>query len=240
MLAGESGADYVMFGEPDADGRRPSFDAMLERVAWWAEMLEIPCVAYAASLDEVEPLAAAGADFIAVGDFVWRDARAVAEAANLGMAEPRAMRWRAVLARCGARRFCRRRAHAQPMQISPPSRGRRASIPAKPAQKPTPQPKPHQRPRPSGARRPEKRSSPKARPPRAAAPSAFAPDNARSRRSPRREPSRRPSIPGPPRWRRSRRSPSTRFAYRRLPARLLSGGLQGSDAPRRAKATRSR
>ena len=38
MLAGESGADYVMFGEPDRDGHRPRFEAVLERVAWWAEV----------------------------------------------------------------------------------------------------------------------------------------------------------------------------------------------------------
>lgn len=88
MLAGESGADYVMFGEPDAEGRKPSFDAVIERVTWWAETLTIPCVACAASLDEAEALAAAGADFIAVGENVWRDARAVVQAANLGMTEP--------------------------------------------------------------------------------------------------------------------------------------------------------
>jgi len=84
MLAGEAGADYVMFGEPGADGRRPSFDAILERVEWWAETLTIPCVAYAANLDEGEALAGAGADFIALGENIWRDARAVAAAASLG------------------------------------------------------------------------------------------------------------------------------------------------------------
>ena len=47
MLAGESGADYAMFGEPDHDGRRPRFEAVLERVAWWAEVMTIPCVGYA-------------------------------------------------------------------------------------------------------------------------------------------------------------------------------------------------
>jgi len=86
MLAAEGGADYVMFGKPDADGRRPSFDAIAERVAWWAEVFEVPCVGYAASLDEVEPLAAAGADFVAVGECVFGDARgcaaAVADAAR--------------------------------------------------------------------------------------------------------------------------------------------------------------
>jgi thiamine-phosphate pyrophosphorylase len=72
MLAGEAGADYVMFGEPDRDGRRPGFEAVLERVTWWAETLTIPCVGYAASLDEVEALAQAGADFVAIGEALWR------------------------------------------------------------------------------------------------------------------------------------------------------------------------
>ncbi|HZN29611.1 MAG TPA: thiamine phosphate synthase, partial [Xanthobacteraceae bacterium] len=62
MLAAEAGADYVMFGEPDESGRRPSFEAIIERVAWWAEVFEVPCVGFAAALDEVEPLVAAGAD----------------------------------------------------------------------------------------------------------------------------------------------------------------------------------
>jgi thiamine-phosphate pyrophosphorylase len=75
MLAAEAGADYVMFGEPDAGGRRPAFDAVAERVAWWVDLFEVPCVGFAAALDEVEPLAAAGADFVALGDAVFADAR---------------------------------------------------------------------------------------------------------------------------------------------------------------------
>src|SRR5258705_150257 len=80
MVAAEAGADYVMLGEPDRDGRRPSFEAIIERVAWWAQLFEIPCVAFAASADEVAPLAAAGADFVALGDWVFADARGPAEA----------------------------------------------------------------------------------------------------------------------------------------------------------------
>jgi thiamine-phosphate pyrophosphorylase len=92
MVAGEAGADYVMFGEPGIAGERPSFNAVAERVAWWAELFEIPCVGFAGSLDEVEPLAVAGADFVALGDCVFTDRRgcriAVAEAAQrLEMAE---------------------------------------------------------------------------------------------------------------------------------------------------------
>jgi thiamine-phosphate pyrophosphorylase len=69
-----------MFGEPDATGRRPAFDAVAERVAWWAEQFEVPCVGFAASLDELEPLAAAGADFIALGDCIFADGRGDAAA----------------------------------------------------------------------------------------------------------------------------------------------------------------
>jgi thiamine-phosphate pyrophosphorylase len=83
MVAAEAGADYVMFGEPDETGARPSFAAVEERVAWWAEVFEFPCVGYAASPAEVRPLAEAGADFVALGDWLWRDPQgAVAVAAR--------------------------------------------------------------------------------------------------------------------------------------------------------------
>jgi thiamine-phosphate pyrophosphorylase len=77
MLAAEQGADYVMFGEPDADGARPAFATVEERVAWWAEVFESPCVAYAAAPGEIAALVAAGADFVALGDWLWADPSAV-------------------------------------------------------------------------------------------------------------------------------------------------------------------
>jgi thiamine-phosphate pyrophosphorylase len=80
MVAAESGADYIMFGEPDEDGHRPSFEAVIERVAWWAEVFEIPCVGFAAAPQEVESLVTAGADFIAAGDWVFTDPRGPAAA----------------------------------------------------------------------------------------------------------------------------------------------------------------
>jgi len=73
MAAAEGGADYVMFGEPDESGERLSFEAILERVSWWAEVFEAPCVAFAGSLDEIAALVEAGADFIALGDWLWND-----------------------------------------------------------------------------------------------------------------------------------------------------------------------
>ena len=64
-----------MFGDPDEAGNRAPFDAIIDRVGWWAEVFEVPCVAYAARLDEIDALAAAGADFIAVGGAVFDDPR---------------------------------------------------------------------------------------------------------------------------------------------------------------------
>jgi thiamine-phosphate pyrophosphorylase len=87
MLAGETGADYVMFGEPFAPpsraaedkgedkggSRRPPLEETLDRLEWWAHLVEIPCVGYAASRDEVAALAQTGADFIALGDWIWTE-----------------------------------------------------------------------------------------------------------------------------------------------------------------------
>ena len=86
MLAGERGADYVMFGEPKPDGYRPPFETIVERVEWWAELFTVPCVGFAASAQESRRLVAAGADFVAVGDVIWHDPRgavaALAEAVS--------------------------------------------------------------------------------------------------------------------------------------------------------------
>jgi len=92
MVAGERGADYVMMGQTTAGQRRPPFDAIIERIEWWADLFTVPCVGFAASLAEVAPLSAAGADFVAIGDAVWDDPRgalvALAEASRLLAPEP--------------------------------------------------------------------------------------------------------------------------------------------------------
>src|SRR6267142_2098815 len=80
MTAAEAGADYVLFGEPDARGQRPSVEAIAERLQWWAELFEPPCVGFAASRQEIGEFAAAGADFVLVGDFIWADPRGAAAA----------------------------------------------------------------------------------------------------------------------------------------------------------------
>ncbi|MDQ2955225.1 MAG: thiamine phosphate synthase [Pseudomonadota bacterium] len=93
MLAAEAGADYVMFGEPDASGHRPSLEAIIERVKWWAEVFQAPCIGFAETLEEIAPLVTAGADFIALGDFIFADPRGpsatlAAAAERLKLAEP--------------------------------------------------------------------------------------------------------------------------------------------------------
>jgi thiamine-phosphate pyrophosphorylase len=80
MLAAESGADYIMFGEPDHRGRRLTFDELEERLLWWAELFEIPCVGYADHPDEVAVLAGTGADFVALGEWIWTEPKGVAAA----------------------------------------------------------------------------------------------------------------------------------------------------------------
>jgi thiamine-phosphate pyrophosphorylase len=89
MTAGEMGADYVMFGEPHGGAQTmglASLVSLTERVVWWAEIFETPCVAYADTIRAAGALAEAGADFVALGDAIWSvssPAAAVREAYGL-------------------------------------------------------------------------------------------------------------------------------------------------------------
>jgi thiamine-phosphate pyrophosphorylase len=80
MTAGESGIDYVMFGEPTADGYVPTIATTVEKVEWWADIFSLPCVGFAATIHDVAALSAAGADFVALGDAIWTDPRGPAAA----------------------------------------------------------------------------------------------------------------------------------------------------------------
>ncbi|HKS20769.1 MAG TPA: thiamine phosphate synthase [Bradyrhizobium sp.] len=87
MAAGELGADYVLFGEPDARGQRPAVEAIAERLQWWDELFEPPCVGFAGSREEAQEFSAAGADFVLVGDFIFADPRGAQPAlADVGQA----------------------------------------------------------------------------------------------------------------------------------------------------------
>jgi thiamine-phosphate pyrophosphorylase len=74
MVAGEAGVDYLLFGGPDTI---ETPETILERVAWWADIFNVPCVGYAGSLAEIAGLVRAGADFVAVCDALWDDPRGV-------------------------------------------------------------------------------------------------------------------------------------------------------------------
>jgi thiamine-phosphate pyrophosphorylase len=65
----ERGADYVAFGA--FDDLSPT-DATIEIAEWWSEIMTVPCVgAGCANTRDATRLAAAGADFIAVGAAAW-------------------------------------------------------------------------------------------------------------------------------------------------------------------------
>jgi thiamine-phosphate pyrophosphorylase len=87
MSAGELDIDYMAFGDPAPDGWSPDADFVIERVEWWSTIFNVPCVGFASSLTDVERIARAGADFVALGDAVWSDPRgpavALAEAAAI-------------------------------------------------------------------------------------------------------------------------------------------------------------
>ncbi len=97
MEAGEKDIDYVMFGEPRADGSVPTLAQTLERAEWWSTIFNVPCVAYAGDLDAVTALAGTGTEFIALGPWIFEtpdpaetvaEARRRAKAKVLSLAEP--------------------------------------------------------------------------------------------------------------------------------------------------------
>ncbi len=74
MTAGEADADYVMFGDAGADGGRPPFDAVVDRVQWWAEVFQTPCVGVAPDAASIEALARVSPEFVALDAWLWDEA----------------------------------------------------------------------------------------------------------------------------------------------------------------------
>ena len=73
MQAGEAGADYVAFGAffPTLTKDAPT-RADPEIIAWWSELMELPCVAIGGiTAENCAPLVTAGAGFLAVVGAVW-------------------------------------------------------------------------------------------------------------------------------------------------------------------------
>ncbi len=86
MQAGETGVDYLMFGGP---GSALTHDEIYDQASWWAEIFNVPCVAYAHRPDLAGVLAQTGAEFVALGDGLW-DAPDIAKAvreADLALAQ---------------------------------------------------------------------------------------------------------------------------------------------------------
>lgn len=74
ITAAESGADYVAFGAffPTTT-KDAKFRADPEIVAWWSELMTVPCVVIGGiSVANCRPLIEAGADFLAVCTGVWQ------------------------------------------------------------------------------------------------------------------------------------------------------------------------
>jgi thiamine-phosphate pyrophosphorylase len=68
MTLGEAGADYIAFGIPaHVEDRETARTRRRELIAWWAEIFEVPCVAFDVdTADDAHDLAASGADFVAL------------------------------------------------------------------------------------------------------------------------------------------------------------------------------
>jgi thiamine-phosphate pyrophosphorylase len=68
MTLAEQGADYVTFGGSGGQENETS----KELIAWWAELFEVPCVAWGVeTIEEATFLANAGADFVALSPAIW-------------------------------------------------------------------------------------------------------------------------------------------------------------------------
>jgi thiamine-phosphate pyrophosphorylase len=79
MEVGEDGADYVGFDLAAADAA--------EVIAWWGEMMTVPCVAFgAADPQAAAAFAKSGADFIVPEPEVWSRVDPVRDLAALGAA----------------------------------------------------------------------------------------------------------------------------------------------------------
>lgn len=66
MVMAEGGADYIALGELPADGPRAK-DERVALIEWWAELFEVPCVAWLEEGDTAEDAnryVQAGADFL--------------------------------------------------------------------------------------------------------------------------------------------------------------------------------
>ncbi len=69
MELGDAGADYVAFGIPPyVEDRRRAGERQIDRISWWSQIFQVPCVAFdVADAEQARQVTEAGADFVAVG-----------------------------------------------------------------------------------------------------------------------------------------------------------------------------
>ncbi|MGF1476051.1 MAG: hypothetical protein ACFB6S_10865 [Geminicoccaceae bacterium] len=86
MSSGEEGADVILFGHLDGRDRREAAmaegETLEDCIAWWQELFVLPSIACAPAPADIEGLARAGADFVALDREVWNEAGAAKAAAS--------------------------------------------------------------------------------------------------------------------------------------------------------------
>lgn len=83
MNAGEAGADYVSFGPVSQSALGDGRVAEPELFEWWSEMIEVPVVAEGLLTPDAVAALWPFADFLAIGDEIWRSADPADELARL-------------------------------------------------------------------------------------------------------------------------------------------------------------
>lgn len=73
MRAGELDVDYLLFGEPKRDGYVQDAAKTAEKAQWWAEIFNVPCVAYVSGVEETARMVDTKADFLALGPWLLSD-----------------------------------------------------------------------------------------------------------------------------------------------------------------------
>lgn len=73
MILAEAGADYIAFGPVGPTVLGEGTLAERELFAWWSEMIEVPVVAEGALTPDLVANLAPVADFLALGEEIWRE-----------------------------------------------------------------------------------------------------------------------------------------------------------------------
>jgi thiamine-phosphate pyrophosphorylase len=73
---GEHRPDYMFFGKLDGDTHPDAHPKNVELGAWWAEVIELPCVVMGGyAVESVEAIARSGAEFVALSAAVFGEGR---------------------------------------------------------------------------------------------------------------------------------------------------------------------